>query len=373
LRDRRAGVALRPLNSAPHQIRPLLATAFVPTRVFTPAKPAGTKVTLEMVAQAAGVSPSTVSRILNGTAVVSDEKREAVDRAIADLGFVPDPVARGLAGGRTRSIGVVTQSMDSPFYGVALRGIEDELDKQGYNALFVSGHWNAAEEQRCLDILRSRRVDGIIVLTGRLSDQALRACAKTLPTVVAGRALKAPGLFSLKFDDRTGARMATEHLLGLGHRRIACIAGDALHPDAVERLSGYREALEHVGIAYDPSLVAPGQFLEDTGRLAMEQLLHSRQRFTAVFACNDQMAFGAALALYRRGLRVPDDVSLVGFDDVAASQYMMPPLTTVHYPIQEIGQLAARAMLGLIAGEKPVIDVPAPRVMVRESTRALRS
>ena len=120
-------------------------------------------VTLERVAKLAGVSPSTVSRILNGTAVVSDEKRKAIDEAIAELGFVPNPVARGLAGGRTLSIGVVTQAIDSPFYGPALRGIEDELDSAGYSPLFVSAHWNPVTEGRCIDVLRSRRVDGLIV------------------------------------------------------------------------------------------------------------------------------------------------------------------------------------------------------------------
>jgi LacI family transcriptional regulator len=326
-------------------------------------------VTLEQVARRAGVSPSTVSRILNGTAVVSDEKRAVVDRAVAELGFVPNPVARGLAGGRTLSVGVVTQAIDSPFYGVALRGIEEELDQAGYSPLFVSGHWNAAEEARCIDVLRSRRVDGIIVLTGRLSDTALRSCAKALPVVVTGRTLKAPGLFSLNFDNAGGARLATEHLIELGHRGIAFITGDPAHPDAVERERGYREALEAAGVPVRPSLVVLGQFSEESGRLAMERLLDSRQRFTAVFAANDQMAFGAALALYRRGLRVPDDVSLVGFDDLAESMYAIPPLSTVHQPGYELGRLAASAMLQLLAGTKPSADVPAPRLVVRESTR----
>ena len=145
------------------------------------------KVTLERVAERAGVSPSTVSRILNGTAVVSDEKRAAVDEAVAKLGFVPNPVARGLAGGRTLSIGVVSQAIDSPFYGAALRGIEMELDAAGYSPLFMSGHWRADEEARCIDVLKSRRVDGLIVLTGRLSDSALRSVARSLPVVVTGR------------------------------------------------------------------------------------------------------------------------------------------------------------------------------------------
>jgi LacI family transcriptional regulator len=329
-------------------------------------------VTIEMVAELAGVSPSTVSRIMNGTAVVSDAKHKAVQRAIARLGFVPNPVARGLAGGRTLSVGVLTQAIDSPFYGVALRGIEDECDKAGYNALYVSGHWNAAEEARCIEVLLSRRVDGIIVLTGRLSDQALRACARLLPVVVTGRTLKAGGLVSLDFDNFGGARMGTEHLLALGHERIACIVGDQEHPDAVERLRGYRQALEQAGIAYDTALVTAGQFNEHSGYAAMEHLLDSRRRFTAVFACNDQMAFGASLALYRRGLRVPDDLSLVGFDDLGSASYAIPPLTTVHQPGYELGCIAAQALLQLLGGGKPDLTMPGPRLVVRESSGPAR-
>ena len=331
------------------------------------------KVTLELVAERSGVSPSTVSRILNGTAAVSDVKRVAVERAIAYLGFVPNPVARGLAGGRTLSIGVITQAIDSPYYGIALRGIEDELDKAGYSALFVSGHWNAVEEARCIDTLRARRVDGIIVLTGRLSDAALRQCGKTVPVVVTGRTLKAAGLVSLNFDNVAGARMATEHLIALGHRRIAFITGDPAHPDAVEREQGYRAALEAAGIAYLPGLIAPGQFHEESGLVAMENLLQSRQRFTAVFAANDQMAFGAALALHQRGLRVPEDISLVGFDDLAASRYALPPLSTVRQPGYELGRLAATSMLQLLSGVKPKVDVPAPRFIARESSAQPRA
>lgn len=329
------------------------------------------KVTLDMVAERAGVSPSTVSRILNGTAVVSPEKRTAVDEAIATLGFVPNPVARGLAGGRTFSVGVLTQAIDSPFYGAALRGIEVALGAAGYSPLFMSGHWQADEESRCIDVLRSRRVDGLIVLTGRLSDAALRAVARSLPVVVTGRRLKATNLVSLDFDHREGARQATQHLVELGHRRIAFIGGVAEHPDAVEREQGYRLALGAAGVRVDPALVVPGAFTEHSGVQAVERLLERRVRFTAIFAANDQMALGAALALYRAGKRVPDDVSLVGFDDVAGSLYAVPPLTTVHNPIQEIGGLAAHAMLALLTGEKARVEVPAPRLIVRESTRAL--
>jgi LacI family transcriptional regulator len=333
---------------------------------------ASAPVTLEQVALAAGVSPSTVSRILNGTAVVSQAKKQAVDDAIADLGYVPNPVARGLAGGRTSSIGVVTQTLDSPFYGVALRGVEDELDTAGFQPLFVSGHWNAAAEARCIEALRSRRVDGIIVLTGRLTDQALKACARNLPVVVTGRTLKAPGLFSLNFDNFEGGRLATRHLIDLGHRRIAFIAGDPQHPDASDRLRGYRAALEAEGIAFDPALVVPGEYHEVSGLLAVNRLLDSRQQFSGIFAANDQMAIGAALGLHRRSLRVPDDVSLVGFDDLTTSLYAIPPLSTVHQPAYELGQLAARAILQMLAGVAPTAQLPPPRFIARESSRRIR-
>ena len=326
-----------------------------------------------MVAQAAGVSASTVSRILNGTATVSDAKKRAVDEAIERLGFVPNPVARGLAGGRTLSIGVVTQALDSPFYGGALRGIEDTLDRVGYSALFVSGQWNAREEARCIDVLRARRVDGIIVLTGRLTDTALRQVARAIPVVVTGRKLKAPNLVALDFDNFEGARLATLHLVGLGHRRIAFITGDANHPDAIERLRGYRSALEASGIGFDERLVEPGLFHEESGVVAMERLLDRGPTFTAVFAANDQMAIGACLTLHRRALRVPADLSVIGFDDLAMSRYCVPPLSTVQHPTYELGQIAAQSMLGLLRSEKPELSVAAPRVMARESTAAAPS
>ena len=326
-------------------------------------------VKLEAVAQLAGVSASTVSRILNGTAVVSEAKKKAVDDAIAKLGFVPNPVARGLAGGRTFSVGVITQAIDSPFYGAALRGIEDELDPAGYSPLFVSGHWNVEVESRCLGVLRSRRVDGIIVLTGRLTDQVLKACAKNVPVVVTGRSLKAPGLIALNFDNFEGGRLATQHLINLGHRNIAFIAGDHEHPDATERLRGYRTALEGAGIGFDSGLIASGGFDEPTGMLAVEQLIATGKKFTAIFAANDQMAVGAILGLHRRALRVPDDVSIVGFDDLPTSLFATPPLTTVRQPAYQLGRLAASAMLGLLAGGKPLIDVPAPQLIPRESSR----
>jgi LacI family transcriptional regulator len=331
------------------------------------------KVTLQMVADACGVSASTVSRILNGTAQVSQQKRDAVDRAIAELGFTPNPVARGLAGGRTLSVGVISQAIDSPFYGVALRGIEEELSQVGYSALFVSGHWNIAEEKRCIDMLLSRRVDGLIILSGRLSDTDLRNLSKVVPVVVTGRDASGPNLYSLNFDNFEGARLATEHLLTIGHRNIAFIQGDPEHPDALERLDGYRAALKAAGIPLNPSLELPGNYREESGQLAVASLLGTRDPFSAIFAANDQMAMGSALALYLNGLHVPDDVSIVGFDDQAAAALAIPPLTTVAQGTHELGRRSALCLLQLLAGETPTLSAPKPRLVIRNSTRAIRA
>lgn len=342
----------------------------VAPKVSSSQKPVRTSsvVTLDQVARLAGVSPSTVSRILNGTAMVSEVKRLSVEKAVADLGFVPNPMARGLAGGRTLSIGVITQAIDSPFYGMALSGIEQELDQAGYSALYVSGHWDAKAEAKCIDVLRSRRVDGIIVLSGRLSDQALRACAKTIPVVVTGRALKASGLFSLNFDSFEGGRLATQHLIDQGHRHIAFVAGAPNHPDASERFRGYRAALESAGFDFDPGLAMPGNFREESGLQAVNQLIERQQKFTALFAANDQMAFGAAVGLHRHGLRVPQDVALIGFDDQPMASYFVPPLSSIHESAYELGCLAAKSMLQMLNTSPPTGQVPAPQLVVRESS-----
>ncbi len=281
---------------------------------------------------------------------------------------MPNPVARGLAGGRTFFIGVVTQAIDSPFYGGALRGIEDVLDGAGFGAMFVSGHWQPMHEARCIETLRSRRVDGLIVLTGQISDAELTGVAQDLPLVVTGRQLEAPGLYAIDFDNVEGARLATEHLIGLGHRRIAFVSGVLGHRDAQQRLSGYKAALRDAGIEIDPALILSGDFTEAGGQRAIDGLFDRGIGFSAVFASNDQMAFGASLALYRRGLRVPHDVSLVGFDDLASSVYAIPPLTTVHHPVYELGQLAAQAVLQLVEGRVPTLAQPEPRLVIREST-----
>jgi LacI family transcriptional regulator len=334
---------------------------------------AGSAVTLEMVAKEAGVSPSTVSRILNGTARVRDSKVRAVEAAIAKLQFMPNPVARSLARGRSMSIGVVTQAIDSPFYGEALAGIEKGLLRAKYSPLFVSGHWREGDERRCVDHLLTRRVEGIILLTSCLPDQELVNLSRSVPLVVTGRNVEADRVYCLDEDSTLGARLATDYLIGQGHRRIAFISGPPNHPDAMQRLDGYRAALAAARLPFNARLVIAGDYMESGGQVAINALLEARVEFTAVFAANDQTAYGAMLALYRRGLKVPQDVSLVGFDDLPSSAFTIPPLTTVHRSTDEIGEAAAEAMIDLVERRVPQARVSAPTLAIRESTRPLRN
>jgi LacI family transcriptional regulator len=324
--------------------------------------------TLRMVAREAGVSASTVSRIINGTVNVSHGLKHAVDAAIAKFDYRPNTAARGLALGKTLTIGVVAQAIDSPFYGEGLRGIEACLRQRGYAPLFMSGNWHEEDEERCVREFIARGVDGIIVFAGRLSDAKLRRYAKEVSIVVTGRRLRAPGLFSLQIDDRHGAMLAVRHLIEIGHRKIAFIAGSENHPDAVERFKGYKKTLEDAGIDFDPNLVAVGDWHEEGGLRATFELLGSKAKFTALFCVNDQTAYGACLALYRKGLSVPGDVSVIGFDDLPSSAYRLPPLSSVRQSIGELGDRSAQAILQLLAGGRPRIDPPPVELVIREST-----
>jgi LacI family transcriptional regulator len=332
-----------------------------------------TSVTLAQVARAAGVSASTVSRILNGTAQVSHEKREAVERALSQLNYRPNVLAQGLASGRTMSVGVVTQDISSPFYGDMLRGIEQGLSGSGYMPIFADGHWSAVEESAAIDVLLARKVDGVIVLGGAVPDEYLRNVARTRPLVVFGRTV--PGIEGqcLKLDNEKAAYAVTRHLIEFGHRRIAHIAGPVAHRDARDRRAGYEAALRDAGLAVVPELVLEGDFLEPSGFLAAARLFEGREMFSAIFAANDQMAYGARLALHRKGVRVPEDISLVGFDDLPSSTYTTPPLTTVRQPTFDLGVVTGQAILRMLSGGSPSMPQIELPLMIRESTTLLRA
>ncbi|MFC4453123.1 LacI family DNA-binding transcriptional regulator [Deinococcus sonorensis] len=330
-------------------------------------------ITLARVAREAGVSASTVSRILTGSANVSPEKREHVQRVLAKLNYRPNVLARGLASGRTMSVGVLTQDISSPFYGDMVRGIEQGLGGSGYQTVFMSGHWHAKAEMEAIESLLARRVDALAVLGGSVPDEQLRTVAQSVPLSLLGRTVAGLEGQCLRLDQLEGARAITHHLIEMGHRRIAHITGDMSHPDAQDRLAGYRAALDEAQLAFDPELVQQGDFLEASGYLAATRLFEGRSVFSAVFAANDQMAYGARLALHRRGLRVPDDVSLVGYDDLPGSTYTSPPLTTVRQPTFQMGQAAAQWILHQLAGQPYLLPPLTVQLVIRESTARRRS
>lgn len=326
--------------------------------------------TLFDVARLANVSPSTVSRIINGSANVSPERKRAVEDAISKLKFRPNFSAKSLRSGSTMTIGVLTQDFDSLYFARALKGIERGLEGSGYAPLVVPGHWSPTEEAERMRLLMARKVDAIAVLGGNLRDSELIDFARVQPIVVTGRKITGHQLQGFDFDNVRGALLATQHLIELGHTSIAYITGPRAHPDALDRTEGFFQACRQAQLPVNPALMVEGDYQEGGGEAAMLRLLNSGIPFTAVFCANDQTLWGARMALYRLGRAVPGEFSLVGFDDLPQSQYMTPPITTVHQPIFEMGLAAAQALLralGVALDAEPALVEP--YLVLRETTR----
>ena len=288
---------------------------------------------------------------------------------IARMGFHPNLHARSLKMGRSMTIGMLAQDIESPFFTRVIRGIEEGLQGSGYAPIIVSGHWNQAEELERVGLLMARRIDGLVILNGDLSDEQVLEIARRQPVVATGRRLEGHNLKTLRLDNEQGGYLAASHLLSLGHRRIAHISGPDDHEDAVDRYAGFVRAHQEYGVEVDPEIVFQGDFLEYGGVLAMTRLLDSGKNFTAVFAANDQSAMGARLALYRRGIRVPEDVSLLGFDDIPVAAYLTPPLTTVRQPFYEIGLYLASTMLSMLGREVGEVAIPSMDLVIRETVK----
>ncbi|MEM7333192.1 MAG: LacI family DNA-binding transcriptional regulator [Chloroflexota bacterium] len=326
------------------------------------------KVTIQDIAQKADVSISTVSRVLNGRVAVAEAKKTAVLKAVKDLGYRPNVFAQSLASGQSMTIGILTQEIRSMYYDELLHHILQELRDTSYSAIIADGHWQVAKGMQALNTLLDRQVDGLILIGGSIPEQELIRINQTLPLIIAGRHV--PGLANqcVYIDNFSGAYKATKYLIDLGHRHIAHITGKLSQIDAIERCNGYKHALEESGIVVDENLIIEGHFHEQSGLMAVEMLLTRANMFTAIFCGNDQMAYGAKLALFRRGIRVPDDISLIGFDDQSMSAYTIPPLTTMRQPAGQLGRAAAHAILNLMKNEPFEIRPFEARMIVREST-----
>ena len=330
-------------------------------------------VTISDIAQRAEVSPSTVSRVLRGTTKVAEEKRLAVLNAVAELNYQPNIFAQGLASGQSMVIGVLTQNFGSPFYDAIIQGVIQGLNKTNYFPIFADGQWRPKKELEAIQGMMQRQIDGLIVLGGFLSVEELKPFAGNIPIVIAARQLAGFEENCVYIDNVQASYMATQHLIKLGHRQIAHISGRLDHRDAIDRKKGYLMALEEAELVPNKELIIEGNFRRQSGVLAVEMLLSKQLSFSAIFVANDQMAFGTRLGLHRRGIRVPEDVSLVGFDDEPTAAFMIPPLTTVRQPAIELGLESVRIMLARLNGEAVNPNRLEANLIVRESTKMVMS
>ncbi len=326
-------------------------------------------VSIKDIARAAHVSHSTVSRALRDSPLVNAETRELIQRIAAEQGYTVSAVARSLVTRRTNTIGVVVTSIADPFVGEVVGGVEELAVARQYSVILATCHGDPDRELRAVRSLQERRVDGILVAASRVGALYLPVLEELkAPLVLINN--QHPGEFGLhvSIDNPAGARQITTHLIELGHRRIAYI-GDrfGLHSDT-ERCDGYRQSLQNAGIAYDPGLLAYGDGASESGLQAMGQLLSLADPPTAIFCYNDMQAFGALRAARERGLKVPQDLSIAGFDDLFFSSYTDPPLTTIRQPKQEMGRDAAEILLELLAGHAPRSIVKQGELVVRQST-----
>ncbi|MGC9139015.1 LacI family DNA-binding transcriptional regulator [Athalassotoga sp.] len=330
------------------------------------------KTTIDDIAKMAGVSKSTVSRALNGTGYISKEKKKKILELVKLHNYVPDSKAVNLSKNRTMTIGLVLPSVEGPFYGEVIQGVEEVLSENRYFTLFMTES-NAPEKnrERYISLISSGRIDGIIIFDPQVDDQTVEKVMKSeIPVVYLGEDIHGTNVDTILVDNFNGAYSMTEHLIKVHkHERIAFITGPAQSFDSVERLRGYKYALERYGIKFDTNLVCRGDFTKSGGKDAVEKCLSSGA--TAIFAANDEMALGVIEELERRRINPGKEIAVAGFDDVFWSRYIRPPLTTVHQPMHSIGKMAAKMILDRINSrdivKSPMRIVLSTRLIVRNS------
>ncbi|HEX6307046.1 MAG TPA: LacI family DNA-binding transcriptional regulator [Longimicrobiales bacterium] len=304
--------------------------------------------TIRDVAREAGVSVATVSRVFNDSGPVRAETRRRIREVAARLRYAPNSAARTLSTRRTQTVGVLLPDLYGEFFSEVIRGIDQVVQQRSWHLLVSCSHDERSEIEAALRAMRGR-VDGLIVMSPDLDEHRLmRNLPETLPVVLLNCEVADRRFDSLNIDNRGGAYAVVAHLLGLGHRRIGLITGPERNHDARERLRGAREALVGAGIAPAPELEIAGDFSESSGHRAVLELLALDDPPTAVFAANDSMAIGALSALGERGVHVPEQMAVTGFDDIPIARYVSPPLTTVRVSIPELGGRAVRRLFEAI-------------------------
>lgn len=298
------------------------------------------------VAELAGVSLATVSRVINPGAKVSEKTRQRVLAAMQELGFQPNSIARSLATRSSNSVGVLVSELHGPFYGAMLSAIEETLRSAGKFVLVAAGHSKEEQEREAIRFLVSRNCDALIVHVEALPDKFLvEHNAKSTPLVVVNRKVRGLADRCFSLNNELGGYLAAQSLLRFNHRNIAYVSGPLDWVDAQQRLQGHKRALAEAGVAFDARLLCEGDYHEAGGSDALTHLFDLGIAFSAVVCANDEMAAGAMAAAHDRGLRLPDELSIIGFDDAPIARYVYPKLSTVHYPIADMSHMAARWVL----------------------------
>jgi LacI family transcriptional regulator len=328
--------------------------------------------TIRDVAKIAGVSEATVSRWMNGRLAVRPETAERIESAMRSLEYVPSLVAQTLVTKASRTLGVLLADISNPFFASLTRTIENAAQSLGYAVIVCNSESDPDKEMNYIQLLTRKYIDGILFLSNSKDGAGIRnALTAQIPLVIVDEDLDGVTLHGVFVDNTRGAYEAVAHLIALGHRRIAHIAGLPVHSTPL-RLEGYRHALEDHGISFEQSLIRFSNFQAEGGREAAATLLAQRERPTAVFAGNDLMALGVIQAAWEASLRVPEDVAVVGFDDIPLAASLVPPLTTVAQPIAEIGRVAVSMLVSLIEGREIQQRVVLPCILrVRHSCGAV--
>ena len=327
--------------------------------------------TIQEVARAAGVAPSTVSRYLNGQLRVSPATEARMLDAVRDLGYVPNAQARNLARRRSGVVGFVVPEISNPYFGAIADYVVDAVERHGLLVLLCSTRSQAVREASYIDLLASGAIDGMLYLGSFRSNERLAAAIRGgLPVVVIDEPIAdVPGVHTVVMDDYAGGYQAASYLVALGHRRIAFVSGPAELASVQERRRGYEDALRKGGIDPAEQLMLAGHFTEQFGMSALPRLLAAPEPPTAAFVASDYIALGMLSAAETHGVRVPADLSVVGFDDIRFSQYVRPRLTTIRSPLERLAQLGVELLFDRLAGEDSGVrtEVLPVELIVRES------
>jgi LacI family repressor for deo operon, udp, cdd, tsx, nupC, and nupG len=323
------------------------------------------------VAKMANVSTATVSRVISNAGTVKKETADKVLEAIRKLNYKPNMLARQLRRLETKTILVVIPDITNTFFSNVLRGIESVATEHGYQVLLGDAQNVVERERGFLENLGQRKADGVILLTARTEQKVLEELSEEYPVVIACEYYEGSNLPTVSIDNISSARKATEYLIGLNHKRIAHLSGPLNVVVGLDRLKGFNQAMAHHGLCVDSPLVQEGDFSYESGFNLMKKLLMLDELPTAVFAANDEMAMGAIKAAKTKGIKVPEDLSVIGFDDIKFASIFEPALTTIAQPTFEMGKKAMDLLLKLINNEELEKDqfMLADKLIVRDSCR----